>query len=59
MLARAAEMQKMSTRMTLVAAPWVSRAIGESASAPSSRPMRPRWRSMITTTVRTVTISST
>jgi hypothetical protein len=31
--ARAAEMQKISTLMTLVVAPWVSRAVGESASA--------------------------
>ena len=41
MAARLAVMQKTSTFMTLVVAPWVSRATGRVAEALSRRPMRP------------------
>ena len=42
MAAKPAVMQKTSTFMTLVVAPWVSRATGRVGQALRRRPMRPR-----------------
>ncbi len=52
-------MQKIKTFMTLVVAPCVSSATGESANAPRRRPILLRWIAMITSVLRTAAASST
>ena len=59
MAAMLAVMQNTSTFTTLTVAPWVSRAVGESARPFKRRPKRPRWIAWTATTVSTTKIKRT